>query len=78
MQALAARLAEYSKIVLISGLVEIEPGLFLKFPACAFEVRFAKGYEAFRHRPSTGFFLRPIGSSRVDEKHLCAGIPPSK
>jgi hypothetical protein len=48
-QALATRLAEYSKIVLISGFVKIESSLFLKFTPCAFEVFFAGDYEAFRH-----------------------------
>jgi len=48
-QALATGLAEYSKIVLISGFVKIKSSLFLKFTPRAFEVFFAGLYEALRH-----------------------------
>src|SRR5882762_2912674 len=74
-QALAAGLSEYSKIMLKPTSVGIESGLFFEFAPRAGQFIFQRVDETLRHGPSAVVLLCPIGSSRVDEKDFRARTP---
>src|SRR5207302_6057272 len=76
-QPLAARLREYAEIPFAAALVGLESGLFPEFAPRAGELVFVGVDETLRHRPGAVVLLRPIGTSRVNEKDFRARTAPA-
>src|SRR5436309_2814206 len=76
-QPLAARLREYTEIPFAAALGGLESGLFPEFAPRAGELVFVGIDETLRHRPGAVVLLRPIGTSRVNEKDFGARTAPA-